>query len=296
MEILAAVLAIGGLAFIFGASLSYASKIFAVKIDERVEKISEILPGANCGGCGAPGCSAYAELVVKGTLPIDACAPGGSEVTSLIAEIMGQGPVEVVEKRAVVRCSGSQENAVLKYEYYGIESCKSAVLIDEGPKACKYACIGFGDCVRSCPFDAMYMMDNRLPYVIEEKCTACGNCVDACPRNIMDILPKSEVIFVGCMSQGRGKEVKSVCKVGCNGCTLCAQEKVTPSGAITMDGNLPKLDYTKDHEFENAVAKCPSKIFVDLRKEDHGVKYRLDTYSEPVKEVAEEVNTKDQSD
>ncbi|MFC1726373.1 RnfABCDGE type electron transport complex subunit B [candidate division KSB1 bacterium] len=288
MEILAAVLAIGGLAFIFGAVLSYASKIFAVKIDERVEKISEILPGANCGGCGAPGCSAYAELVVKGTLPIDACAPGGSAVASLIAGILGQGPVEVIEKRAVVKCSGSHENAVLKYEYYGIESCKSAVLIDEGPKACKYACVGFGDCVSSCPFDAMYMMDNALPFVIEEKCTACGNCVDACPRNIMDILPKSEVIFVGCMSQGRAKEVKSACKVGCTGCSLCAQEKITPGEAITMNGNLPELHYDKDHEFENAVAKCPSKIFVDLRKEDHGVKGRLPGVKEAKEEIVEE--------
>ena len=275
MEILAAVITVGGLAFVFGGILSYASKIFAVKIDVRVEKIAEILPGANCGGCGAPGCSAYAEMVVKGDLPIDACAPGGSEVAIKIAEILGQGPVEIVEKRAIVRCSGSHENASKKYNYYGVQSCKSAVLVDEGPKTCKYACVGFGDCVDSCPFDAMYMLDNGLPFVVADKCTACGNCVDACPRGIMDLLPKSENIFVGCMSQGKAKEVKSACKVGCTGCTLCSQEKITPDEAITMNGNLPELHYDKDHEFENAVAKCPSKIFVDLRKPDHGVKNRI---------------------
>jgi len=285
MEILAAVISIGGLAFLFGAMLSYASKIFAVDVDPRVEKIEDILPGANCGGCGAPGCSAYAELVTKGKLPIDACAPGGAEITQKIAEILGKGPVEVVEKRAIVKCSGGTENAKIKFEYYGIDTCATAALVDEGPYGCKYACLGYGDCVDSCPFDAMYMQKNRLPFVIEEKCTACGNCVDACPRSIMDLLPKEEYIFVGCVSQDKAKDVKLVCDVGCIGCGLCAREKITPTGGITMDGNLPVLDYEKEHKFENAVEKCPSKIFVDLRKKDHGVKGRIACQKEPVKET-----------
>jgi Na+-translocating ferredoxin:NAD+ oxidoreductase RNF subunit RnfB len=167
---------------------------------------------------------------------------------------------------AVVRCKGGKKEARDKYQYYGIPTCAGSTIVDQGPKACQYGCLGFGDCCTACVFDALYMGDNGLPVVDDEKCTGCGLCVIACPRNVMEMIPRTAQIFLACRSQERGKAVKDVCDVGCNGCTLCANPKTTPSGAIKMEGWLPREDFHIEDNLVVAKYKCPTDSFVDKIK------------------------------
>lgn len=262
LTIIASIAGLGGMGLIFGALLAYASKIFRVEIDPRIERVLAILPGANCGGCGYPGCSGYAEAVVKGTAEINLCAPGGADVVAQIAAILGEedtGPG--VEMVAAVQCKGGNKEATTRFIYQGILDCTAAQMIDSGFKGCTYGCLGLGTCVKACPFGALRMNSNGLPEVIEEKCTACGLCVKACPRNIITLIPKTQRVFIGCKSQDRGKSVKAVCSVGCIGCTRCANPKFTPSGAIEMDNNLPKIVNPDAEDLRNAVESCPTNSF-----------------------------------
>jgi len=264
--ITAALIVMGLLGLLFGVGLAVASSIFAVKKDPRVDLINEILPGANCGACGAPGCSGFAEGVVEGKYPVNGCIVGGSETAAKIAEILGKESEEVVPMVAVVQCRGTKENCPDRVIYQGIENCVSAQLVSNGSKGCEYGCLGLGTCVDACPFDAMYMGDEGLPVVIEDKCTGCGSCVEACPRDIMALIPRSQKVYIGCVSKDFGKAVKQVCKVGCIGCSICAKENVTPGEIITMDGYLPVIHYDRvNHpvqDFQGAITKCPSKCFV----------------------------------
>jgi len=260
---LPSILALGGLGLFFGAGLAYAARKFAVEVDPRVEKVLDILPGVNCGACGQPGCSAYAEAVVAGRVPPNQCAPGGPEVTSKIAQILGITGVEAAEaKVAVVCCQGGRSIAEEKFDYSGLEDCRAAELIGGGSKACRFGCLGLGSCVRACPFDAMVMTEEGLPRVLEDKCTACGICVTTCPRGIMQLIPKEQKVYLGCVSQDRAKAVKSVCKVGCFACKICAMPKVSPSGSIVMEGNLPEIKSPFSDELFLAYKKCPSKSYV----------------------------------
>ncbi|MEA2062885.1 MAG: Fe-S cluster domain-containing protein [Gemmatimonadota bacterium] len=258
--ILSSTATLGLLGLIFGGGLAYASIKFAVEKDPRLDKVIDILPGANCGGCGYPGCSAFAEAVLKGEAPISGCAPGGKDVAAALAELMGVDVGDIVPKVAVVQCQGDHEKAGNRYEYHGIASCTIAHQTGGGHKACAYGCLGFGDCERSCPFDAIKIAASGLPVVDEEKCTGCGACVLACPRGIMELIPVNQQVYRGCVNPGKGKEVKSVCKVGCIGCTICA--KVTPSGTIVMDGNLPVID-PSGTDLVISVHKCPTKCLID---------------------------------
>jgi Na+-translocating ferredoxin:NAD+ oxidoreductase subunit B len=259
---LPSIIALGGLGLMFGAGLAYASKKFAVYVDPKVEQILESLPGANCGACGKPGCSAYAEAVAKGETPPNMCAPGGEEVTSAISSILGVQATAEEPKVAVTRCQGGHEEAVEKFVYDGIQDCSAAELVGGGSKACGYGCLGLGSCVKACPFDAMYMSDNGLPVVIEDKCTACGICVSTCPRGIMELIPRSQKVFLACVSQDKAKAVKSVCKVGCFACKICTTPKVTPEGAIQMEGNLPEIKDLNSEDLYAAFDRCPSNSYV----------------------------------
>jgi len=265
LVVISSILSLGGLGLLFGAGLAYASKKFAVEVDPKIEKIIQILPGANCGGCGYPGCAGYADAIVKsgGEVKIDLCSPGGSEVTKKIAGIMGIDAGEGAEpKVAVVLCQGDNEKAPKRFHYNGIKDCTAAQILMGGDKACVFGCLGLGTCVRACPFGAMVMSDKGLPIVLEDKCTACGICVSACPRGIMKLIPVSQKIFVGCVSHDKAKDVKAVCSVGCIACALCSKPKVTPSGAIEMKDNLPVIINIKAEDLSVAVEKCPTSSFV----------------------------------
>jgi len=258
-----AILSIGGMGLLFGGGLAYASRVFRVEVDPRVEEILEVLPGANCGACGKAGCQAFADRLVEGKAKITDCIPGGSTVAHAVARILGQVVPEVEPMVAVVHCHGSPDNAIDKFAYQGVEDCAAAELISGGHKACAYGCLGLGTCVRACIFDAMEMRENRLPKVFDDKCTGCTLCVAACPRGIMDMIPRSAQVYLACVSLDKGKAVTNVCKVGCTACGLCANPKVTPSGAIQMDGNLPVVDYSIPDSLLVAKYKCPTGSYLD---------------------------------
>ncbi len=253
---------LGGLAFILGAGLAFASKRFAVAVDPRVESILEELPGANCGGCGYAGCAAYAESIVKEGVPVTLCAPGGSSVVKALSGIMGLDETRSVRKVAYLHCAGSKDKTKDKYVYDGVRDCRSAAMLAGGHKACSWGCLGFGTCVEACRFDALHMGEDGLPVVDREKCTACGACVRACPKNLFTLEPDATTIYLACSSHGKGKTVKDVCSVGCIGCGICV--KVTPGGGVGMQDNLPSVDYDSSPNLILAHYKCPTNSYIDL--------------------------------
>ncbi len=256
-----AILSLGGLGILAGFGLGVASKKFAVKVDPRQEAILEALPGANCGGCGFPGCSGMAEALVKGNVPINGCPVGGSETVEVIAKILG---VEAETKDPVVArllCKGGHAAAKEKYLYHGVPDCRAAALVAGGRKACGYGCLGLGTCARSCPFDAITMSADGLPVIDESKCTSCGNCVAACPKNIIQLLPIHKKVTVLCSSHDKGAAVKKICTAGCIGCSLC--KKVCPFEAIEMDRFLARVIPEKCRQCGLCVAKCPTKVIED---------------------------------
>lgn len=266
-QIIYAALSIGGIGAILGAVLAFSSKVFHVPVDPKVEKISEILPQANCGACGFPGCSSYAEACAANTTKLNLCAPGGDEVTKKIADILGLEAEASTPMVVVCACQGSKENAKDKFEYSGPKSCSSAVLLSGGHKVCDYGCLGFGDCVTACNFDAIYIDEvTGLPVVDDDKCTGCGACVSACPKDVMKLIPKDAPVYLACNSLAKGKEVMDACKVGCIGCKICSLPKTTPSKAIKMVGNLPVIDYNIEYSLEGAKYKCPKSCFIEKGK------------------------------
>ena len=254
-----ALLTMAVLGLIFSLFLVLAYKKLKVEEDPRIHEIVEILPGANCGGCGYPGCSAYAEAVVRGEAPPNLCAPGGQEVAEAISKLLGLEIATMEKKVAKLMCRGSIENAVRRAEYTGIETCRVADATLKGDKACVYGCLGFGDCVRSCPFDAMYMGEEGLPHIIEEKCTGCGICVETCPRDILELVPIERKVFVFCKNIERGAVARKYCKAACIACGLCV--KAAPEGTMKMENNLAVIIDWKsvDEHAEEIIAKCPTK-------------------------------------
>ncbi len=263
-NVIFALLVLGILGLIFGAGLAFASKKFAVRVDPRVERIKQVLPGANCGGCGHPGCPQFAEALVRGEAKPSDCSPGGEEVIRHVSEILGVEAEDVVRKVAIVRCRGDREACPDRFDYDGLPTCGAAHLVGGGPKACLYGCLGLGSCVEVCPYEAIHMGQRGLPTVDEASCTGCGLCVRACPRGIIALAPVSQPVYVACVSQDKGKDVKDTCSAGCFACRMCTTPKVTPSGVIDMDGNLPRILWDKvtgEEELQGAIEKCPAQCF-----------------------------------
>ncbi len=258
--LIASVAVMAVLAIVFGLALAFASGFCAIEVDPKVEAIGEALPQINCGACGYQGCSAYAEAVAAADAPPNKCAPGGRDTAQKLAEIMGVEVEETMPQRAVLHCQGGEEECGSRFEYNGIEDCAAAALVQGGPKACMYGCLGFGNCAGVCPVDAITMADNGLPIIDAQACIACGKCVTECPRGLISLLPIDCTVYLGCSSHGKGKSVKSTCSRGCIACQICV--KKTESGAIAMEDNLPVIDYVKGRDFETAIEKCPAKCFV----------------------------------
>lgn len=265
MNGLNALYSMGALGLVFGLSLGVAAKKFAVEKDPRVDEIIAVLPGANCGGCGYPGCSGLADAVVAGSAPVDACPVGKAPVAAKLAEIMGVKLDSSAEpKYARVMCMGDRARAVELFEYHGIRDCRAAGLVGGGSKGCTYGCLGLGSCVNACQFGAMSMGDDGLPTVDDDLCTGCGKCVAACPRGIVQLRAKRDSVNVMCQSHARGPEVKKVCSIGCIGCGICA--KNCPEKAITMVDNLAVIDNSKCTRCGACIEKCPAKCIIDYSK------------------------------
>lgn len=261
--IIKAVIAMAGMALVLGAILAVASIRFHVEVDEKVQYIWDILPGANCGACGFPSCEAAAEGIAKGDIPINACMAGGQDIANKIAEIMGQEAAEGAEPMiAAAKCGGGKGKVKMRYRYEGIDNCHAAQIVVGGPLMCNYGCLGYGDCVQACPFDALEIAEDKLPRVDKEKCTACGICVTTCPRDIMALIPTKADVVVKCSSKDKGKTVKAACKVGCIACKAC--EKACEPEAIKVIDNLAVIDYEKCENRKACVEKCPTKCIVDL--------------------------------
>jgi electron transport complex protein RnfB len=247
----------GALGLVMAVGLGLAARKFAVEVDPRIDLITGVLPGANCGACGFAGCMNYAKAVVEGSVKPVPCPVGGEEVAKQVADIMGIEAQPLPKTVAKVFCEGDLSEKRQKGAYEGVKTCASAALIGGGTIMCSYGCLGFDDCVKVCLFDAMKPRKNLPPEVDEKKCTSCGLCVDACPRHIIRIMPKGMEYVVACSSRDRGKFVKRVCDVGCTACKVCV--KKCPEKAITVENNLASINYELCKNKGECFKSCPTK-------------------------------------
>lgn len=258
-KILYAVGVLSVLGAVFGGILAIASRVFAVKVDERLPKLVESLPGANCGGCGFAGCQAYAQAVLDGKAATGLCAAGGAEAARKMAEIMGVEAQEVERKVAMVKCRG--QNHLAKGKYVGLSDCRAAMFVGgNGPSACPNGCLGFGTCVSVCRFGAI-SVENGVARVDAEKCTGCMQCVEACPRKVIVPVTYHTDIVIACSNLERGAYTRRICDVGCVGCRLC--EKQCDHDAIHVINSLAVINYSKCVSCGRCAAICPRGLISD---------------------------------
>ncbi|MDR0986698.1 MAG: RnfABCDGE type electron transport complex subunit B [Ruminococcus sp.] len=253
------ILIFAGLGLFAGVLLTVFSKLFEVKTDERVEAVTAVLPGINCGACGYAGCSDYAEAAVagEGKVPVNLCKPGGQEAADDVGKILGIEAGTVVPMTAIVHCSGDRTATSNKFNYRGIQSCKAANSFYNGSESCSYGCLAFGDCVNVCPERAISIVDG-LAKIDRLRCVGCGICTRECPNRLIALRPLGFDYDVLCSSYDAGKIVRGSCKAGCIGCRLC--EKACPSGAIKVNDNLARIDYEKCTSCGLCAEKCPAKV------------------------------------
>lgn len=263
---LISIAAMGGLGLLFAGFLVIANSKLKVEEDPLVEKILDALPGTNCGACGVAGCHSLAEQISKGDAPINACPAGGAEVADLLADILGVDGVAATRILAVVLCRGGVGEAVRNAEYRGDDTCSAAHLTG-GEKVCSYSCLGYGECVDACDFDAMAMDDNGLPVIFYDKCVGCGACARACPRDIIEMHPEDRKLFVYCKNRDKGPATKKACKVGCIGCTLCVKD-CEVEGGIAMKNNLAVVDYESCPQDDAPTKRCPTKCILFDEEKD----------------------------
>lgn len=246
--------------------LTLAKFKLAVHVDPRQEEIASLLPQADCGGCGYASCATYAKAVHQGDVAIDLCTVGGPAVAKQLAEVMGVEVTVNYPFRPVIHCAATTADRLQRGRYCGEPTCAAANVVG-GLQGCTYGCLGFGDCVETCEYDAMTMV-NGLPQINYENCIGCGACVRVCPRNIIEQIPfkTDQMLVVACASHDPAKRVREVCKVGCIGCSLCA--RVQPE-LFHMEGELAVLDYevySEEEEFSAAIEKCPRESLVTFGK------------------------------
>jgi len=265
--ILQAVLSMGGIGFIFAVLLTIANKTLKVEGNPKVEKVEEALPGIDCGACGYPSCEGCAKAMVEGEAEVTVCSVSNEEGYQEIADILGVEYGTGEREVAVVLCQGGDGVVKTKSHYEGVSSCMAATFAGGGERACQYGCIGKGDCVEVCDFDAIYMNEKNLPVVDREKCTGCGKCVEACPRDIIELHSINHHAFVLCKNEDEGKKARQVCDNACIGCGLCV--KFDDSDAFIMENNLASNDQEKyDKTYELPTDKCPTGCLVLVGEKD----------------------------
>ena len=266
IEILIGIAILGGLGLVFGLVLAAASKVFHVETDPRLDALNDCLPGANCGGCGYAGCGGYAEAVLTGEAEVGKCSSGGDECAQAMAKIMGVEAGKVGRKVALVRCSGYRgvdaegkaQGAKLKAEYEGFHDCLAATKVGgNGPLACKFGCLGYGNCIKACQYDAISIV-NGVAKVNSEKCIGCMACAAACPRKLIVPVEYGNNVIIACNSHAKGAITVRGCSQGCIGCGICT--KICPHAAIHVERNLAVIDYDKCTSCGLCAAVCPKKL------------------------------------
>jgi RnfABCDGE-type electron transport complex B subunit len=259
MLVVTALGAITGLAFVLATLLVLANRKLAVDEDPRIDAVDDLLPRANCGACGYPGCRPFAEALVAGAALPGKCTVSSDEGRAAIARYLG---VEVgAEARRVARlaCAGGSNVACDRARYHGLESCRAAALVAGGGKSCFWGCLGLGDCEEVCDFDAITMNRHGLPVVAEAKCTACGDCVEVCPKDLFSLQQESHRLWVACRSLEAGDGVLASCEVACTGCGRCAMDA---PGLVSMKDNLAVVDYARYRDARAAIERCPTGAIV----------------------------------
>ena len=244
------------IALVLGIFIVITSKIFAIPVDERLENIKAILPGANCGACGFSGCEAYAQAMADGETDTAKCPVGGAEVAKELAKFLGVAAPDFIPKVAHVHCQGTVDHTKKRFDYEGTIGCAAAHSLFSGPNSCTYGCIGFGDCEAACPYGAIYLAEG-IAHVNSNKCTACGLCVVTCPKQLIEIIPKHlNAYTVKCKNKWPGAQTRKNCSIGCIGCQKCF--KTCQYEAITMDGPLAIIDQKKCTHCGECLVVCPT--------------------------------------
>jgi Na+-translocating ferredoxin:NAD+ oxidoreductase subunit B len=263
VNFLIAIATMGGLGFIFAGALAIADKKLRVEENPLIGEVNDVLPGANCGACGKAGCYDFAVNIVEGTVAVNACPVGGQDVANAIATVMGVDAGAAVKIVARVLCRGGSIEAAQKMvEYRGPQSCATMDLVSGGTKLCQYGCMGGGDCVEACTFNAIHLNDNGLPVVIDELCTGCGMCVKACPRNIIEMHPIDREVFVFCKNHYDPKTAQAVCDVACIGCGICARKS---DGGIVMQDGLAVINWENFDPEKIPFDKCKTSAICYLK-------------------------------
>lgn len=250
-----------GVGILFGLILAVANKKFAIEVNPLIHVVEDALPKGQCGACGYAGCAAYAEAVVLDEkVAPNLCVPGKETVAKVIADLTGKANEKMESRIAHVKCSGTRERAVQSYHYTGVKDCVAANLLQGGPKGCKYGCMGFGTCVKACPFGALSMGENGIPVVDKNTCTGCGACEAVCPKKVIDMVSENSLALIECNSKEKGAAAKKLCSTACLGCGICA--KNCSYQAIKIENNLAVVDSKicmEQCKEPTCTAKCPTK-------------------------------------
>jgi Na+-translocating ferredoxin:NAD+ oxidoreductase RNF subunit RnfB len=263
-EIIPAIAILTGLGLLFATILAIAYKKLKVEEDPRIDEVEELLPGANCGACGSPGCRAFAERVVSGDANPGKCTVSSPEGVAHIADFMGVEVSQEEKRVARVLCAGGRNEAHNRADYAGsLRTCRGEAVVAGGPKDCSWGCLGLGDCETVCDFDAIQMSDDALPVVDPEKCTACGDCVEICPKGLFELMPISQKLLVQCKSQLEGDLATDRCTVACTGCSRCVADAAPD--LISIRKGLAVIDYDLNHlATKDATRRCPTGAIVWL--------------------------------
>lgn len=257
-SVLGSVVVLGGLGLMFGTLIAVLSRRLWVWEDPRIEAVTALLPGNNCGACGQPGCRGFAERVIARDLQPAQCTVMNGEQASQVAAYLGVAVGSVSRRVARLLCGGGLGRAVRLAEYRGLQTCAAAATVAGGGTACSWACLGLSDCARACTFDAIRMNARALPVVLPARCTACNDCVEACPRDLFTLMPLEQKLIVQCRSQLEGAAAEASCSAACNACGRCVVDAAP--GVIRMVHGLATIDYARNALANpKATARCPTR-------------------------------------